>query len=153
MRVSLIIPCMKLHMTVWRCLFSLQLSMWPYNVDQNLTLTWPNSCGRMPVFLLLKCTVLFVFLPARSSTYTITGLLVAAGHPIPSAKNAWMNLNLYSVLSYANVQAHPPASVMYFYGRLRHSEVSLPTLFSALHSIYENSNWLAGHYITNIRMQ
>jgi len=84
--------------------------------------------------MLWKCTVNFVFLSTRlrSSTYTITGLLAGAGHPIPSAKNAWMNFNKYSDYSFAIVQTHAPASVMYVYGRLRHSEVWLPTQFSNL---------------------
>ena len=102
----------------------------------------------------LKCTVLFAFLSTclRSFTYSITGLLAVARHPIPSAKSVWMYFNLYLDFSYATVQAHDPANVMYNYVRLRHSEVWLPTPFSTLPSIYQNSNWPAGLYITNIFM-
>jgi len=63
-----------------------------------------------------------------------------AGHPIPSAKCVLVNLNLYSDVSYATVQAHAPANVMYVYVRLRHSEVWLPLPFSTLPSIYQNSS-------------
>jgi len=70
--------------------FLITVMLWLYNVYENQTLIWPNSCGRMTVFLLSKCTVLSVFLSTRlrSSTYTIKGLLVGVGHPIPSSKNA-----------------------------------------------------------------
>jgi len=113
-----------------------------YIADQNLALIWQNLCGEMRVYLHSKCMVEFAFLSThlRSSTYIVMGLLAVAGHPIVYAKRVWTIFNLYSDRSYATVQAHARADVMYAYVRLRDSEIWLHTPFSILHSIYPNSS-------------
>jgi len=108
---------------------------------------WENAS----IFAFKMCRmVCFLSTRLRSSTYNITGPLVGAEHPILSVKNVWKNFDLYSDISYATVQAHAPADVRCSYVILRHSEDWLPVWFSTIPSIYLNSSWRAGRYMTSI---